>query len=109
LSRETVLLLRAERPRARPAPTDAPPPRHRPDSRWHARDRPTEPPGLGERRARRALQEGVRAAPRAGRRADPRVLTRGAAARRLELPRHGAHPHARLARVPVASEAQPLG
>ena len=58
-------------------------------------------------RARRALQQGVRAAAGAGVRADPGLHQGGAAARRLGLSLAGAHPDARLPRQPAAAQARP--
>ena len=58
-------------------------------------------PGAG-----RAVEEGVRAAPGAGGRADTRVHARGAAERRVGLPGAGRDADARLARVPSSPEAE---
>src|SRR5207248_10287698 len=63
-------------------------------------------PGLAPGRARRVVQEGVRLATRARRRADPCIHARGAAPRGLGLQIDGRDEDARLARPPPAEEAR---
>src|SRR5438477_300998 len=67
------------------------------------------PAGAAAWRAGVAVEEGVRAVEGAGGRADPCVHARGVASRGVGVQDDRADPHAGLARVPAAEEAQRRG